>query len=335
MALIKCPECGQDVSDKAKICPHCGYELPASSPNAYVPPTETEAEPFAELAPATSQAAQQAKSASQPPVTPLSAEAGSSVDNKSKKLTIAAYIDEITTAWKKERRGEYIFGVFLSILGFAGIAIMLGFAIEWIVKVGVRWIFDFHLADNNLIYRARDLEKTRNAVAIIISFSLVFLFSEIFDNFWKPYRIKAWAKRKGIDLKAEVRALTQTMKNDDKEDTIQTVVYLPEGSVAALILAIAYDRSPLGYMLAEIIRKCLDFVSVIMFVCALQIFMRNNMNASILHTVLPVPVGAIVLLVLGVAFDLLDPVLRKVVKKVVRGYYPTSAASSTSNTPQS
>ena len=24
MALIKCPECGRDVSDKAKTCPNCG-----------------------------------------------------------------------------------------------------------------------------------------------------------------------------------------------------------------------------------------------------------------------------------------------------------------------
>ena len=27
MALIKCPECGKEVSDSAKICPHCGYPL--------------------------------------------------------------------------------------------------------------------------------------------------------------------------------------------------------------------------------------------------------------------------------------------------------------------
>lgn len=27
MALIKCPECNQDVSDKADICIHCGYPL--------------------------------------------------------------------------------------------------------------------------------------------------------------------------------------------------------------------------------------------------------------------------------------------------------------------
>lgn len=27
MALMKCPECGNDVSDKAKSCPHCGYPI--------------------------------------------------------------------------------------------------------------------------------------------------------------------------------------------------------------------------------------------------------------------------------------------------------------------
>lgn len=27
MALIKCPECGQDVSTAAETCPHCGYPL--------------------------------------------------------------------------------------------------------------------------------------------------------------------------------------------------------------------------------------------------------------------------------------------------------------------
>lgn len=27
MALIKCPECNKEVSDKAETCPHCGYRL--------------------------------------------------------------------------------------------------------------------------------------------------------------------------------------------------------------------------------------------------------------------------------------------------------------------
>lgn len=27
MALIKCPECGKDVSDKAEVCIHCGYPM--------------------------------------------------------------------------------------------------------------------------------------------------------------------------------------------------------------------------------------------------------------------------------------------------------------------
>lgn len=28
MSLIRCPECNKEISDKAKMCPHCGYELP-------------------------------------------------------------------------------------------------------------------------------------------------------------------------------------------------------------------------------------------------------------------------------------------------------------------
>ena len=27
MALIKCPECGRDISDKAQSCPACGYPV--------------------------------------------------------------------------------------------------------------------------------------------------------------------------------------------------------------------------------------------------------------------------------------------------------------------
>jgi uncharacterized membrane protein YvbJ len=28
MALIKCKECGKEVSDEAFVCPHCGYNFP-------------------------------------------------------------------------------------------------------------------------------------------------------------------------------------------------------------------------------------------------------------------------------------------------------------------
>ena len=27
MALIKCPECKHEISDKAEICPNCGYNV--------------------------------------------------------------------------------------------------------------------------------------------------------------------------------------------------------------------------------------------------------------------------------------------------------------------
>lgn len=31
MALIKCPECKKDISDKAEVCPNCGYELKSTN----------------------------------------------------------------------------------------------------------------------------------------------------------------------------------------------------------------------------------------------------------------------------------------------------------------
>jgi len=27
MAIIKCPECGKEISDKAEKCPHCGVKI--------------------------------------------------------------------------------------------------------------------------------------------------------------------------------------------------------------------------------------------------------------------------------------------------------------------
>lgn len=32
MALIKCPECGEEISDKAVKCPKCGAEFPVEKP---------------------------------------------------------------------------------------------------------------------------------------------------------------------------------------------------------------------------------------------------------------------------------------------------------------
>ena len=34
MALIPCPECGKEVSDRAPACIHCGYPLSSAAPYA-------------------------------------------------------------------------------------------------------------------------------------------------------------------------------------------------------------------------------------------------------------------------------------------------------------
>ena len=36
MALIKCPECGRQVSDKAKACPDCGFPIAENRPDGDV-----------------------------------------------------------------------------------------------------------------------------------------------------------------------------------------------------------------------------------------------------------------------------------------------------------
>ena len=42
MALIKCPECGKDISDLAASCPQCGYPMPRSTGTASAPARESE-----------------------------------------------------------------------------------------------------------------------------------------------------------------------------------------------------------------------------------------------------------------------------------------------------
>lgn len=33
MSLIKCKECGKEISDKAENCPHCGYPINKNAKN--------------------------------------------------------------------------------------------------------------------------------------------------------------------------------------------------------------------------------------------------------------------------------------------------------------
>ena len=37
MAIVKCPDCGREVSDRAAACPGCGYPIAAGSPEAGIP----------------------------------------------------------------------------------------------------------------------------------------------------------------------------------------------------------------------------------------------------------------------------------------------------------
>lgn len=43
MALIQCPECSQEISNQAVVCPQCGYPLQARQPAPQ--PSSNEADP--------------------------------------------------------------------------------------------------------------------------------------------------------------------------------------------------------------------------------------------------------------------------------------------------
>ena len=330
MSLIKCPECGQDVSDKAKVCPHCGYELSAAPPNVSVPQEKTEAEtaPFAEPTPSASApqaaapvpqavASPQTEMASQPSVTAPSTGDGSSVKKKKKKSVLVNFINDIIDKWKKECRGEYIFGVVVLVLGCIGAIICFGLGIGWAATVGKRWIFDFHLEAIKLIYCASDLKKTRNMAVSLLSFGFLTLFSFIFDDFWRPYRAKAWAKRKGYNLEVQLREKARNMTKRDKEG-MEGDAYLASGM--AIFLAIAYDRSPVGYTILNIFRRILHAVMLILAMFGFIGEMHTNMEAALLQTALPIPLRVIIFVVLVVLLGIIGFVLRKVSQRIVKGY---------------
>lgn len=54
MALIDCPECSRQISDKAAACPHCGCPAKAAQPEPVKPPSDPPAQ-----APVQQNAAQQ------------------------------------------------------------------------------------------------------------------------------------------------------------------------------------------------------------------------------------------------------------------------------------
>lgn len=48
MALMKCPECGKEVSDQSETCIHCGYPLKKESEEAENISTEEKVDSLAE-----------------------------------------------------------------------------------------------------------------------------------------------------------------------------------------------------------------------------------------------------------------------------------------------
>jgi len=77
MALMKCPECGGDLSDQAESCPHCGYPVKRGKPR---PVTEQSPASAGEAQQTTPSAPEKPEASAEPtaPVTETPAPADSS-----------------------------------------------------------------------------------------------------------------------------------------------------------------------------------------------------------------------------------------------------------------
>lgn len=64
MALIQCPECNGQVSDKAVACPHCGFPLPTPNEPVEADPASIDNPPLSEPSPETEPATNQPATAS-------------------------------------------------------------------------------------------------------------------------------------------------------------------------------------------------------------------------------------------------------------------------------
>lgn len=181
MSLIKCPECGQDVSDKAKVCPHCGYELPAASQNVSVPQTETETEPFV-------------KTSTLPIAKPDTIKHNPVVEN-------------ITQIWKRRSPKEYkacrdlhiifwLIGLMGIVLGFA--ILIMGVAIPWneevIKKLTPIEVLQRYSDSKNLCFNLKKAGMSLGIIGYVCTMVVVI---------WKMFRRASFLKECKFDYASQ------------------------------------------------------------------------------------------------------------------------------------
>lgn len=183
MALIKCPECGQEISDKAKMCPHCGFELHAAE-NAVSPQQENKpaATPATEPKPATA-------------TTPATAEKAPAADAPK---DAEPEIPDAAALWRKDCRGEYIFGWVYNTIGalvmIAGIVLFFIWILPMLRDMGSTE----ELAKNFVEYYQRAEEALIIGMVAVLTEPIVF---SSLGDLWKPYRVLAWARRTNFQIR--------------------------------------------------------------------------------------------------------------------------------------
>ena len=181
MSLIKCPECGHDVSDKARTCPHCGYELRPSAAEKATTPQKQKAEEAKDVA-------------------TTSPKGSSRVEN-------------VIEAWKRQAsfKGKVaaIFWILFALFMVGAVSIMIYFVVAVIKPMdeGLRNGEDIIALLARVEGYKKQCVQYRNAMLALF---ILAYFCAIFANLWTPLQSAAWAKKNHYDFAAYFEATRDT-----------------------------------------------------------------------------------------------------------------------------
>ena len=245
MSLIKCPECGQEISDKAKMCPHCGYELPAVLGEEELPQ---------QIAPV------EAQSAEEKPT------------DKTEPAQTAPDIETVVKTWKQHEPYKGKVAMILWIVGFLLFAAALSVLAYFVLKIIAPMQEELSQGDK-LLYalgRADEYKKQcgqyRNITLALLILSLICC---LIANLWTPLQSFAWGKKNNYDFDS----FLETVK--DSRITIFS-------SVAASDFALHFYLKPKSKIF-YIVEQIMLFIgiSICFFILC---FMTWNLGVTILDS---------------------------------------------------
>ncbi len=222
MSLIKRPECGNEVSDKAKTCPHCGYELIAEPANS-VPAAPQASAPAQGKQPSASANAAQ-KSAPAPKV--------SSERDLGKAWEAACPVDV------KRKKSLRTLDIFLGICVGIPLLLLLLQLIDVILPLNKETLFEpgYAVKCKNFIDDVFTAGIVLSCAAFVVRFVLLY---------WRSYAVARWLK------KGEFDAATYFKKIGGKWYLEAYCAFAPHGKAVLGIYCLSFSFTQIGFIFGD------------------------------------------------------------------------------------